>query len=52
MNDLHLAIDVAIGWVLARAAWACVTELIIKPLLVRLYRQVDHALADNLPDLP
>lgn len=52
MNDFHIAIDVAIGWVLARAAWAGVTELIIKPLWIRLYRRVDKALADSLPDLP
>ena len=52
MNDFHLAIDVAIGWLLARAAWVGVTELLIKSAWFRLYRRADAALADRLPNLP
>jgi hypothetical protein len=55
MADLHLAIDVAIGWILGRAAWLAVAELLLKPALHRLYRRADaslNGLHDRLPDLP
>jgi hypothetical protein len=52
MADFWLAIDVAVGWILGRALWLIVAELVAKPLMFRLYRQADHALADRLPDLP
>lgn len=52
MTDLHLALDAAIGVVLARAVWAVVSELVFKPLARRLYRRVDAAAGDRLPDLP
>jgi hypothetical protein len=51
MSDLWLAIDVAVGWVLGRAVWLAVAELVVKPLLFHFYRRVDAALSDNLPDL-
>lgn len=50
--DLHLSLDVAIGFLLARVAWVAATELLIKPVLLRLYRRADAALNDRLPDLP
>ena len=52
MADLHLSIDVAIGTLLARALWAGLDELVMKPLWRRLYRRADEVLADLLPDLP
>jgi hypothetical protein len=51
MADVHLALDVAIGWFIGRAAWVAVTELLLKPLLIRFYRRADSALNDRLPDL-
>jgi hypothetical protein len=52
MADLWLAIDVAVGWILGRALWLIVAELVAKPLMFHLYRRADRALADHLPDLP
>ena len=51
MADLHLAIDVTIGWILGRAAWLATSELVLKPILHRLYRRADASLNDRLPDL-
>jgi hypothetical protein len=51
MADLWLAIDVAVGWILGRALWLIVAELVAKPLMFHLYRRADQALADRLPDL-
>ncbi len=51
MADLWLAIDVAVGWILGRALWLIVAELVAKPLMFHLYRRADRALADRLPDL-
>lgn len=52
MADLRLSLDVALGLLLARVAWVALTELLIKPVLLRLYRRADTALNDRLPDLP
>lgn len=52
MRDFWLAIDVAIGWFLARAAWLAVVELLIKPALFHVYRRADVAAGDRLPNLP
>lgn len=52
MADLRLSLDVALGLLLARVAWVAATELLIKPVLLRLYRRADSALSDRLPDLP
>lgn len=52
MADLWLAVDVAVGWILGRALWLIVAELVVKPLIFRLYRGADAALADRLPNLP
>jgi hypothetical protein len=50
MNDLHLTADA----VVAVLMWIFTTgmaELVIKPTWRRLYRHVDHAAGDRLPDL-
>jgi hypothetical protein len=52
MADFWLAVDVAIGWILGRAIWLAAQELLIKPLLIRLYQRADAAAGDRLPDLP
>lgn len=52
MTDLHLSLDVAIGLVLARAAWVAVAELLIKPVVRAIYRRADAAAGGHLPDLP
>jgi hypothetical protein len=52
MADLRIAVDVAAGWILGRVVWLAVQELLIKPVLLRLYQRADALLNDRLPDLP
>lgn len=51
-TDARLALDVAAGWLLGRLVWIAAQELLIKPLLFRLYRQADDVLGGRLPTLP
>lgn len=50
MPELHLTADAAVALCLWLATTA-VVELVVKPLLHRLYRRADQALNDRLPDL-
>jgi hypothetical protein len=54
--DLHVAADVALGWLLARAGWLVVEQGILRPFAAalgqRAYRRLDAATGDRLPDLP
>lgn len=56
MTDAHLSIDVAIGWLLARAAWAAIELGIIRPFATAFgreaYRRADAFAGDRLPNLP
>lgn len=56
MTDAHVSIDVAIGWLLARAAWAAIEHGIIRPFAVafgrKAYHCADALTGDRLPDLP
>jgi hypothetical protein len=56
MTDAHLSIDVAIGWLLARAAWAAIEQGIIRPFAAafgrRAYHRADALAGDRLPNLP
>lgn len=56
MTDAHVSIDVAIGWLLARAAWAAIEHGIIRPFAVafgrRAYNRADALSGDRLPNLP
>jgi hypothetical protein len=48
---LHPTADLLLGlavWLLTTGF----TELVVKPAWRRLYRRVDHASGDRLPDLP
>jgi hypothetical protein len=50
MKDLHLSADVLLGL----GMWFLTTgfaELVIKPAWRRVYRRVDQAAGDRLPDL-
>jgi hypothetical protein len=51
MHELHLTADAAVALGLWLATTA-VVELVVKPLLFRLYRRADEALKDFLPDIP
>ena len=50
MNDLHLTAD-AIAAILMWMLTTGFAELVIKPAWRRLYRRVDQAAGDRLPDL-
>lgn len=56
MTDAHLSIDVAIGWLLARAAWAAIEQGILRPFAAAFgreaYRRADAITGDRLPNLP
>jgi hypothetical protein len=56
MTDAHLSIDVAVGWLLGRAAWAAVDHGILRPFAAafgsRAYRRIDALTGDRLPNLP
>lgn len=49
--DIHLALDVAAGWLIGRVAWVAVQELFVKPVLFRGYEAVDRWLGDRLPPI-
>lgn len=56
MTDAHLSIDVAVGWLLARSAWAAIEHGIIRPFMAAFgreaYRRADALAGDRLPNLP
>lgn len=56
MTDPHVTIDVAIGWLAGRIAWAAVEGGIIRPFAAafggRAYDRLDAITGDRLPDRP
>ena len=50
-GDLRLALDVAAGWLIARLVWLAAQELVIKPVMFRLYEKIDTLLGDRLPPI-